>query len=313
MAKIAVEIFAPYIVRKLRKTNPHLAAAHNESDAVLGGAVVHIPQEGTKPTVVKNRSTFPATARQRGDSAITYALDVFTTDPTHVTWKEVHEASYDKVDSVLSDHVLTLVEAVGDNALYSWVHAVESDGEKEIPATNIIKTTGDATDVNPADHQSGTRLALTEADLQRAQAAMNKAGVPKTDRFCCIESYMYQQLINSLTQNQMAAFQQSADLENGIIGRLHGFNIIERSSVLRFSQALKPMAPDAETAETDHIAALCWQKECVALAMGDIKQFEDTDNPSYYGDIFSALVKTGGRARHANFDGVIAIVQAPGA
>lgn len=314
MAKIAVEIFVPYIVRKLRKTNPHLAAAHDESAAVLGGAVVHIPQEGAKPAVVKNRSSFPATAKKRGDSSITYALDVYTTDPTHVEWKEVNEVSYDKIDSVLNDHVLTLVESVGDDAFYNWVHGKKTaaDGaitDVEIPASHILKTTGSETEVNAADSQTGKRLALTEKDLARAQAAMNKAGVPKDGRFVCIESYMYQQLIDSLSANQMAAFQQTADLANGVVGRLHGFSILERASVLRFNAAGKPMLPSATPAATDNIGALAWQKDCVTIARGDIKQFDERENPMYYGDVFSALVKAGGRARYENFDGVIAIVQ----
>ena len=107
VSAIPVEIFSAYIVEKLRKTNPHLACAVDESSNVLGGSVVHIPQAGTSPSVVKNRSSFPGTIVQRGDSHITYPLDVYTTDPTHVTWHEENENSYAKTDSVLNDHVAT--------------------------------------------------------------------------------------------------------------------------------------------------------------------------------------------------------------
>jgi len=60
---------------------------------------------------------------------------------------------------------------------------------------------------------------------------------------------------------------------------------------------------------TSNVAALCWQKDSVALALGDIKPFQDDNNPSYYGDIFSAAVKAGGRCRRQDWAGVIAIVQ----
>ncbi|MDR3328404.1 MAG: hypothetical protein LBT04_09940 [Prevotellaceae bacterium] len=318
ISAIPVEIFANYIVEKLRKENPHLEAATDESSFVLGGSVVHIPQAGTSPSVVKNRNTFPATAVQRGDSFVTYPLDVFSTDPTHVTWQEENEISYDKTDSVLNDHTNTLVEAIGDNMLYVWAKGLKPNGSggfaaDEIPAAAKIATAGTAAAVNPDDGQTGTRLKLTYAELQSAQAKMNKAGVPKKERYAMLESYMYQQFIDSLSANQMAAFQAAADLKNGVVGEFAGFKILERSSVLAFSSAGVLKVPGAALAATDNLACFCWQKQSVAKALGDIKPFAAIDDPTYYGDIFSALVKSGGRCRRGDWKGIIAIVQATAA
>ena len=308
MSNISVQIFAKYIIEKLRKANPHLKFSVDESTNVLGGAVVHIPNAGASPTVVKNRSSFPATAVQRTDSFVTYALDVFTTTPTFVTWQEENEISYEKTDSVLNDHVQTLLEAVGDDVLYKWVTGIKADGTADsIPAANIIKTSGAAVAVTETG-QSGQRKAFTYADLAKAQSRMNKMNVPKDGRYALLESYQYQQLIDSLSTNQMAAFQQTADLENGIVGKLAGFNILERSTVLAFN-GNTPIAPGTALIATSNVAALCWQKDSVALALGDIKPFQDDNNPSYYGDIFSAAVKAGGRCRRQDWAGFIAIVQ----
>ena len=308
MSPIPVQVFRDYIVEKLRKVNPFLAFAIIETAFVLGGAVVHIPNAGASPTVVKNRSTFPATAVQRTDSFVTYSLNVFTTTPTFVTWHEENEISYDKTDSVLNDHVQTLMEAVGDDILYAWVTGLKADGTADtIPAANIIHTTGSAV-ASTEDGQTGNRKAFTYADLAKAQAMMNKMNVPKTDRYALLESYQYQQLIDSLSSNQMAAFQQTADIANGIVGKLAGFNIMERSSVLAFN-GNTPIAPGTALSAASNLGALCWQKDSVALALGDIKPFQDDDNPQYYGDIFSAAVKAGGRCRRQDRAGVIAIVQ----
>lgn len=308
MSPIPVQVFRDYIVEKLRKVNPFLAFAIIETAFVLGGAVVHIPNAGASPTVVKNRSTFPATAVQRTDSFVTYSLNVFTTTPTFVTWHEENEISYDKTDSVLNDHVQTLMEAVGDDILYAWVTGLKADGTADtIPAANIIHTTGSAV-ASTEDGQTGNRKAFTYADLAKAQAMMNKMNVPKTDRYALLESYQYQQLIDSLSSNQMAAFQQTADIANGIVGKLAGFNIMERSSVLAFN-GNTPIAPGTALSAASNLGALCWQKDSVALALGDIKPFQDDDNPQYYGDIFSAAVKAGGRCRRQDWAGVIAIVQ----
>lgn len=313
ISQIPVEIFAAYIIEKLRKTNPHIGLAVSENNFVLGGAVVHIPQAGASIPVVKNRKTFPAAAVQRGDSMVTYALDVYTTDPSHVTWHEGAEISYDKTDSVLNDHVSTLVEVVGDTILYNWINGLKHNGTAYvadvIPAKNIIKTSGGATAVNSSDGQTGTRKAFRYADLMNAQALMNKQNVSKENRYALIESYMYQQLIDSLSANQMAAFQQSADIANGILGKLCGFSILERSSVLAFTAAGTPLLPEQALDADSNLATLCWQKDCVAVAKGDIVNFETLKDPTYYGDIFSMLVKMGGRARREDWSGVLSIVQ----
>jgi hypothetical protein len=317
ISAIPVEIFANYIVERLRRDNPHLSAAIDESAFVLGGSVVHIPQAGVSPSVVKNRKTFPATAVHRGDSFVTYPLDVFSTDPTHITWHEKNEISYDKTDSILGDHVDTLSEAVGDNIIYAWARGLKPDGagaftSDELPSTAKIATSvtnGTLVAVNAEDGQTGTRYSLSYKDLQAAQAKMNKAGVPATERYAMLESYMYQQLIDSLSANQMAAFQKSADLTKGIVGEFAGFKIMERSSVLAFTSAGVLKVPGAALNATDNLACLCWQKQSVAKAKGDLKPFHDIDNPLYYGDIFSALVKMGGRCRRGDWKGIVAIVQ----
>lgn len=313
ISAIPVEVFASYIVEKLRKENPHFEAAIDESAFVLGGSVVHIPQAGNSPAVVKNRKTYPAVVVQRGDSFVTYTLDVYSTDPTHISWHEANEISYDKTDSVLNDHVATLIEAVGDNLPYTWVKGLKYNGTAfvadEIPASAKIMTTGAATAVNPTDGQTGNRKAFTYKELQTSQAKMNKDGVPKKDRYAMLESYMYQQFLDSLSANQMAAFQAAADLSKGICGEFAGFKIMERSTVLAFSQAGVLNVPGAALQATDNLASLCWQKNSVAKAKGDIKPFQNVDDATYYGDILSALVKMGGRCRRADWKGIIAIVQ----
>lgn len=312
MAKVGVEVWQRYIIEKLRKKNPHLAFASDESMSVLAGAVVHIPQAGASPLAVKNRSSFPATAVQRGDTVVTYALDVFTTDPTHVSWSEENEISYAKADSVLADHVDTLAELAGDHMLYNWCLGKKTSGvtlvDDALPTANVVRTSGAAV-LSYESGQTGNRKKLHYSDVQRMQALMNKQDVPKEGRYLMLESYMYQEFIESLSANQMAAFQQSADLKNGTVGMFAGFNILERSTVLKFTAALAVKVPGEAMAATDHLAGLAWQTASVAKALGDTKPFQDTDSPTYYGDVFSALVKMGGRCRRADWKGVLAIVQ----
>lgn len=313
--KVPQEIWNSYIVEKLWKVNPHLNLCADESQHVQGGSVVYIPQAGAKPTVVKNRSTYPATAVQRNDTAVMYALDVWTTDPTHIPVADKLEISYAKTDSVLGDHVNGLAEAIGDEILYRWVYGVKpaaggSTTTGTLPTSRQIATSGAAIAVNSIDGQTGTRKAFSYKELQTAQAQMNKDAVPKEGRYAMLESYLLQQFIDSLSANQMAAFQQSADLAKGVVGSFAGFQILERSTVLSFTSAGVPIVPGTALAATDNLAALCWQKDCVTKASGDTKLFQDLENPLYYGDVYSGLVKMGGRSKREDWKGVIAIVQA---
>ncbi len=313
--KIPQEFWASYIVEKLRRENPHLALCFDESKYVKGGAVVYIPQAGAKPNVVKNRGFGAAAAVQRGDTAIMYALDVYTTDPTAITYAEQAELSYEKTDSVLGDHTNTLAEVIGDEMIYNWARGVKpanggSTTVEFIPNARRIPTTGAAVAVNPIDGQTGQRKAFTYRELDVAMAQFNKDGVPKNNRYAMLESYALKEFIDSLTDNQMAAFQQTADLANGIVGKWSTFTILDRSTVLAIAANGTIRVPGEALAATDNLASIVWHKDSVAKALGETKIFQDMDNPLYYGDIHSGLVKMGGRCRREDWKGLALIVQA---
>lgn len=312
--KVSQEYWSSYIVPKLFKENPHLKLAVSEDQFVKGGSIVYLPQAGAKPGVVKNRSNLPASATRRVDSAVFYPLDVWTTDPTLVTWAEAQEISYAKQDSVMGDHVSTLVEVAGDEMIYAWVRGYKptaggGSAVEYLPANRIFATSGAAEAVNPDDGQTGNRKAFSYKDLQRVAAKFTKENIPKTDRYAMLESYMYQQFIDSLSSNQMAAFQATADLANGIVGKFAGFSIMERSSVLAYTATGDIRLPGEALGATDNLACLCWHKNSVAVSMGDKEIFEHQRDPINYGDVISALIKMGGRCRREDWKGIAAIRQ----
>ena len=114
---IQVESWVDYIINNLFKENSFVDLCDNDSDNVLNGTVVHIPQAGAKPVVVMNRSSFPGTAVRRTDTDVTYALDVFSTDPTHITKAEEKEISCQKQESVLGEHRMAMGETSADQLL----------------------------------------------------------------------------------------------------------------------------------------------------------------------------------------------------
>lgn len=303
---IEVEFWAQYIIQRLWKDNKFLTNAYSDDQYVIGGKIVHIPQPGSKPTVVKGRSTFPAAAVRRTDTDILYSLEEYSTDPTHIQDAEKVELSYDKIDSILGDHAGELNQVVADDMIIKWLQT--------LPGANVIATTGAATAVSTSG-QTGTRLAMVHGDLKKARLLMNLQNIPGDGRVALLEENMMDQLADSLSTSSYKDFSQYYDAKSGVIGRLYGFDIMTRSSVAVSAAALSSgnlvvNALGAAVGATDQVTSLCWQKDSVTRALGEVKFFEKVNDPQFYGDVYSALLRMGGRRRRADNAGVIAIRQA---
>lgn len=293
---VVLEVWARYIMERFWKDNAFLKNVYDDSQYVTQGRIVHIPQPGSKPNVVKNRSTFPATAVRRTDTDVLYALDEYSTDPTHIPNIDAIHLSYSKQDSVLGDHMSVLNETVADDLLVKW-------GANAV----VVKTTG--ADVAPVTGQTGNRKGFAHADLKKLMIAMNVANVPKQDRYILIDDSMYEYFYDSLSDTNAKDFSRYADATNGVVGKLHGFNIMTRSSVLAYAAADTVKALGASLAATDNLASLAWHKNSIAAAIGDKKLFQNANDALYYGDVHSALVMVGGRVRRADNAGIYAVVQ----
>jgi hypothetical protein len=298
---LPVEVWKKYIIEKFRKDNAFMFMSKDDSASVLGGAVVHIPQAGADPIVVKNRNTYPATAVRRTDSDVTYVLDTYSTDPMHVAWSELQDISYAKLDSIIGSISASMGETVADDLLIKWSPS----------AAQFVRTTGGDAALTTAGvgGQTGTRKLFHPKDLVKAMIAMNTTNTPKKGRKCLIDDNMYDGFYNALTAQQENAFNQFADNKEGIVGRLHGFDIMTRSSVLAYASADTVKALGSATAPTDNLASLCWHPDTVCRAQGAMKPFQNIDDAVYYGDIYSAMLRMGGRKERADNLGVIAIVQ----
>lgn len=295
-----LETWANYIIERFWKDNAFLKNSYDDSDFILSGRIVHIPQPGAKPVVQKNRSEFPAVTVRRTDTDVLYALDEYTTDPTHIPNIDKIHLSYSKQDSVLGEHMSTISETVADDLLIKW-------------GTNaaVVATTGGAATgtVAPVAGQTGNRLGFHHTDLKKLMIKMNVDNVPKTDRYVLFDDNMFEFFYDSLSDNQSRDFSRYADAENGVVGKLHGFNIATRSSVLAATSADAVKALGAALAATDNLCSIAWYKNSIARAIGDTKLFQDLANPLYYGDVHSALVMAGGRVRRADAKGVYIIKQ----
>lgn len=297
---IVLEAWANYIIERFWKDNAFLRNSYDDSQYVLQGRIVHIPQPGAKPVVQKNRAVFPGVAVRRTDTDVVYSLDEYSTDPTHIPNIDAIHLSYSKQDSVLGDHMSVIDETVADDMLIKW------GGN-----ATFVSTTGGAAagTVAPVAGQAGTRKGFDHRDLKSLMIKMNVDNVPKTDRFVLIDDNMFEFFYDSLSDTNARDFSRFADAQNGIVGKLHGFSIGTRSSVLAASSANAINALGAALGATDNLCSLAWQKNSVASAIGDKKLFQDLNNPLYYGDVHSVLLMAGGRVRRADSKGVYVIAQ----
>ncbi len=295
---IQVEIWENDIVAGLYKDNQFLNYAFNADTYVLQGKVVHIPNAGAPPNVQRNRATLPATAVKRTDVDITYNLDEFTTDPMLLVDAEKAELSYDKRNSLLSEAKLSLADIVAEYMLVNWSPGVS------------VKTGGSPVPGHTPSF-TGTRKALVADDIRKLALRFDSDNVPSTERYLMLDANMYHQLVGDLSQTQYRDFSSSLDQAKGIVGNLYGFNIMKRSLVLVYDRITQTAAKaiGAAAAGSDCAAGLAWQKNSVERALGEVKFFENVGKAEYYGDIYSALVRMGGRIRRNDGKGVVALIQ----
>jgi hypothetical protein len=301
------EVWIADIQENLYNNNEFIQKATDHS-MWISNKTVHIPQAGANPSVKKNRAVLPAAISQRTDTDLTYDMAEYTTDPILLTNIEELQINYAKRQSVLSQHIATLGDVIGNQTLYAWAPA---------GAGTYVKTTGSAVSTALAPTATSTRLAITLANIASAKALLDSQNIPANGRILLMPSDIYNgQLLAISDAIQMQSYGNSA-LPSGVISKMFGFDIMLRPSVVVYDNSGTPAlkAVDADgtpttEATTDNMACLAFHPNYVAKALGTTDVFYDEDKPEYYGSIFSALVMHGASKMRTDQKGIVAIVQA---
>ena len=149
------EVWVQEIQNALNRNADFLPYSIDHS-AYIAFGTVHIPQSGANPTVVKNPATFPLPISERTDTDRTYALNQYALEPTLITNLDELQVSYDKRQSGLGQQITTLTQRIGDEVAISWTAT---------GAANLRDTTGSASASALAPGATGTRKAVTAADI----------------------------------------------------------------------------------------------------------------------------------------------------
>lgn len=309
---IQKEIWAQTLIKLFWASNAFAGnSVKVEKEHIYGGKIVHIPRVVTRPTVVRNRDTFPATVTDRTDNDIIYLIDEFYVDPFRIPNADKYELSYDKRVSVVTDQSNAANEAAANWLLRHWASYTQTTtaGTTTMNAQQLRTTGG-----NVISHLAGTtgnRKLLLVADLKAAKVLMNNNNVPTENRWALFDSDMIDQLTQD-PEYKKAERVYEQELINGTVARIQGFNIVERSKANRYNNAGTPaiINPGTASSADTNSAGLLWHSQGVENAMGDVEFFQEEKSPTYYGDIYSALLRAGGRIRRE--DSVISIIQAAG-
>lgn len=288
------------IIEEFWPDDSFASKATNDSQYVNQGKTVHIPNAGTPPGVSKNRTQLPATVGVRADVDVEYNLEEFTTDPVRIPDAETVELSYSKRNSVVSQSRAKLRSTAHQSVLEKW-----SPDE-----AYRVTTTGAERDAYITG-ATGKRKAITTKDVLALQTKFDLQDVPAENRYLLLDAVMYADLLGDMIESQKIGFFAQADAKKGIVGELYGFKVMKRSTVLRYSSAgaLVKTSEGAKGNATDVAAGLAFHSDSVSVAMGEVKMFDDLGSPTYYGDIFSFLVRTGGAKRRTDGKGLFAIVE----
>ena len=276
-----------------------VAKSENDSEYVQN-KTVHVPHAG-KPSGVKvNRSTLPAEVQERTDNELTYNIDELTTDPIRISNADSVELSYDKRSSILKNDKEELQRVASERILLSWAKGAD--------AAHPILTDGGERDAH-TEKGTGKRKKMTANIIHQVALRMDKQNLPKKGRYLILDTDMYGDLLDSLTEAGRFAFLASANVEKGTVGQLYGIDIFSRSEVLRMKANGEIISDPADGDATEVAAGFAWQSGCVSHAFGEAKMFSSLDDPKYYSDIYSFLMRVGGSHRRYDKKGIFLVAE----
>ena len=304
MAEVLTTLFSKEIQSELFPNNEFYKNSRFDGKAAADQKTVEIPQAGavniTKNPVVGDGGL---STSGRTDDKRTYDLDEYAAGPHFITDKNQMETSYDKRADMVKAISGALNARVADELAVAW---------SAVGAAHIIRTSG-ANDAGslPNGTATGTRKELTLVDVVAAMTKLDKDDCPSQGRIMVLPAGMYGELMTISEFIEAQKFGK-ANLPEGAIGKLLGFDVFMRSRVATFDNTGTPVvkAVGAAEAVSDNGSILCYHKDFVRRAEGTVKVFLNPGRAEYLGDLMSAAVRAGGTHGRNDLKGVVSIVQA---
>lgn len=298
------EIWATDIQENLFPANDFINRSKDHS-AFINYLTVHLPQSGANPAIFKNNTSLPININQRTDTDFTYSLNNYKGEPILITNLEEMQNSYDKRSSVLGNVIRNMNYAIGNQTLYAWAPS---------GASRIVRTSGSAVGTALAPSATGTRNAVTLADIAALKAKLDNDNVPAEGRILIMPADMYNNQLLAISNIQAFYAYNLPTLQNGKVPTLFGFEVMVRPSVVVYDtsaviKTINDIGVPSSPATTDNLACIAYHPDFVSKAMGDINVYAQENMPQYYGSILSIEVQHGASPLRSTNVGIAALVQ----
>lgn len=217
-------------------------------DHMVDANKINLAQIGADPNVVKDNSQWPLTPTTRTDSGIEIALATYDTAPTHVTNIEELETSYDKCQSVVTQHAAALRTKAALSAAYNIAPTSNSAN------TPVLATTG--------SNRGDGNKAMTYADILTLRTKFNKLNYPMDGRVLVLSPDHEEDLLK-----------EDVDRYNRMMttGNLAGFKVYTFNGTPTYSLSNNVMTKNAFGATTGQPSSIAFCKSEVMRAMGTIE------------------------------------------
>lgn len=234
---VLTEVWTGELVKKLKSgLDGSWLDGIPDYSSIVDNDVIHLVDVGADPTVLIDNTSYPLSIEQLPDGDIAIKLSKFETLPTSVTDDELYAVSYDKMARVKEAHG----DSININKFKKAAHAICPAGTGDSAAL-VIATSGNA------DASNG-RKAFAKADILAAKKALDKLGVPASDRRLVLCS---DHVNDMLGWSEAFERQYNLDNVNGKVARLYGFDIYEYSENPLYTTAgvKKSLGATADTGE----------------------------------------------------------------
>lgn len=224
---------------------------------------LHIASAGIDPKVLINNTTYPIKTVEREDDDNEIVLDKFETENTLVRRPEAIEYSYDKLESVISQHRATLRKSVAMKAIHAYAPTADTTD------TPVIHTSGLAT---------AGRKRLTFADILALKERFDDADIPLTDRYIVL----HPKHVTDLLLQDTELFKNLTNIKDGKPFQFAGFGFYSFAQMPVYSVkdgALTKVAFNAVKPANAQFASVAFYAGEVMKADGEIYMYSKEDDP----------------------------------
>ena len=267
-AGVLTEVWTGELVKKLRRAmEATFLDGIPDASSIVNNDVIHLVEVGVDPDVLINNTTYPIPLQALNDQDIAIQLDKFQTKVTPVTDDELYAISYDKMQRVKESHG----QAINDAKFEKAAHALCASGNTA--TTPVLKTTG-------AKDATTNRLKMTVGDLLAMKRAMDGLNVPTQGRRLVLCADHVNDLLEA---SQQFKEQYNINRNEGIVGRLYGFDVYEFGATPLYTTAGAKKAVGSTASTGEFHSSFAFYTQRVFKATGSTKMYwsEASKDPEY--------------------------------